>query len=85
MNLTFATWNTLADSTDAASDARLRHQMALLASFSPPAVGLQFSARRVFCSVCEQGRHAADLSATLAGRSAGHLDPAVVLATGVAW
>lgn len=41
MKLTYAIWNTLAGGTDAGSDARLRRQMALLASFSPTVVGLQ--------------------------------------------
>jgi endonuclease/exonuclease/phosphatase family metal-dependent hydrolase len=41
MKLTYAIWNTLAGGTDASSDARLRRQMALLASLSPTAVGLQ--------------------------------------------
>ena len=41
MKLTYAIWNTLGGGTDADSDARLRRQMALLASFSPSAVGLQ--------------------------------------------
>jgi endonuclease/exonuclease/phosphatase family metal-dependent hydrolase len=41
MKLTYATWNTLNGGTDADSDARFRRQMALLASLSPTAVGLQ--------------------------------------------
>ena len=41
MKLTDATWNTLAGGIDADSDDRLRRQMALLASLSPTAVGLQ--------------------------------------------
>jgi len=41
MKLTYATWNTLAGGIDADNESRLRRQMALLASLSPTAVGLQ--------------------------------------------
>jgi hypothetical protein len=39
--LTCAIWNTLAGGTDVGSDARLRRQMAVLASLGPLVVGLQ--------------------------------------------
>jgi endonuclease/exonuclease/phosphatase family metal-dependent hydrolase len=41
MKLTYAIWNTLTGGTDASSNARLRRQTELLASFSPAVVGLQ--------------------------------------------
>ncbi|TDC75529.1 endonuclease/exonuclease/phosphatase family protein [Actinomadura sp. 7K507] len=41
MKLTFAIWNTLDGGSDTGSDARLRRQMALLATFAPTVVGLQ--------------------------------------------
>ncbi|WP_131740981.1 endonuclease/exonuclease/phosphatase family protein [Actinomadura roseirufa] len=41
MKLTYAIWNLLEGGIDGGSDARLRRQMTLLASYSPTAVGLQ--------------------------------------------